>query len=130
MGQFRVQIMRQSGSLLDANQHTTITAADLGQFVQVCAEVSPRLQDMFGIGLQTNFGAKPMEQLGKILRLMGLSLERLPAKKVNKKKIYPYRISREDWDTASHYVNLRKPRDRGEIGFVRRKAEAGSSLAA
>ncbi|MGA4047913.1 plasmid replication protein, CyRepA1 family [Ralstonia nicotianae] len=88
-----------------------ITSNDLGSFIETCHENSARLQDLFGMALRGDLDTKPMSQLGKILELMGLSLEKVSAKHVpgdKSKKTYYYRIHREEWQTAMDYVERRR----------------------
>lgn len=92
-------------------QEAVVTGDNLGAFIEACREQSARLQDLFSVSLRADLDTKPMSQLGKVLELMGLSLERVSAKRAagdKSKKTYSYRIHREEWDTAMRHLERRK----------------------
>jgi hypothetical protein len=88
-----------------------IQSENLSNFIQECKKHDLQLQDIFGISLRGDLEAKPVSQLGKILELIGLSLEEAAdPKKVNGKKIRFYRVSEYAWELARGYSKKRVAR--------------------
>jgi hypothetical protein len=85
-----------------------ITADNLGEFATYCEKNSARIQDLFNMAINGDVRDKPMQQLGKVLARIGLSLQNSENKKIGKAKIRYYRIHPDRWRDAMHYLELRK----------------------
>jgi hypothetical protein len=96
--------MDSGGQLLPA---ATITAAGLTAFVKSCRSSSKRLGEFFDMPLRSDIERKPTQQLGAVLRLVGLSLTKVRMPKAGGRKIYEYQLNNRDMETIAKVADRR-----------------------
>jgi hypothetical protein len=84
-----------------------IKPESLDMFITICRKHELHFQDMFGITLRRDIEKKPMQQLGCILELIGLSLEVKHTENIAGKKIRHYGIESCSMQIAIQYANRR-----------------------
>ena len=62
----------------------------------------------WGIEVRSDIYNKPVQQLGALLGLVEVKLERVQTQKDQKRKIYRYRIAPESWERIQGIVERRK----------------------
>ena len=71
----------------------TVSAADLDEFIKRCCATKNRVELLFDTPIRSDIGRKPTQQLGALLQLVGLKLERAEIRKVGGRKTYRYKVS-------------------------------------
>jgi hypothetical protein len=79
------------GGHLDAD--VVVEASDLIQFADTLSKKKAAIENQLGVQVQRDFRDKPVRQLGRILGLVGLRLERVHSRKEKGKKVYGYRLA-------------------------------------
>jgi hypothetical protein len=92
-----------------------IHLADLGNFSETLIRHKTVIETHLGLEIRKDVKEKPVQQLGRYLRLVGLKLARLPAFKENGRKVYPYRLEQESLARMKAIVEARRPQ--GERHF-------------
>ena len=80
-----------SDGRLDAD--AVVEACDLVQFTDTVSRKKAAIENQLGVQVQRDFRDKPVQQLGRILGLVGLRLERVHTRKEKGKKVYAYRLA-------------------------------------
>ena len=80
-----------SDGRLDAD--AVVEACDLVQFTDTVFRKKAAIENQLGVQVQRDFRDKPVQQLGRILGLVGLRLERVHTRKEKGKKVYAYRLA-------------------------------------
>jgi hypothetical protein len=70
-----------------------IEASDLAQFTDTMSKKKGAIENQLGVQVQRDFRDKPVQQLGRVLGLVGLRLERVQTRKEIGKKLYAYRLA-------------------------------------
>jgi hypothetical protein len=70
-----------------------VEASDLIQFADTLSKKKAAIENQLGVQVQRDFRDKPVQQLGRILGLVGLCLERVHTRKARGKKVYAYRLA-------------------------------------
>ncbi len=84
-----------------------ITLNDLTAFTKACLDNKSALELFFDIPVRKNIVNNPVQQLGDVLKLLGLSLSKSTTR-VNGKKIYRYKLNREKLTTLIDWIDHRK----------------------
>lgn len=91
-----------------ANLNAEFSAGDLGNFVGRVRSLRRYIESLLEIPVRSDLASKPVQQLGSVLKLVGLSLKSHRISKVNGKKLYHYRIDRTLYDCMKSIVAIRK----------------------
>jgi hypothetical protein len=70
-----------------------VEGCDLVQFTDTVSRKKAAIENQLGVQVQRDFRDKPVQQLGRILGLVGLRLERVHSRKEQGKKVYAYRLA-------------------------------------
>ncbi len=97
--------------------NAVIQHSDLAQFVQTMIEAKGVVENGLGIEVRSDAEAKPMQQLGAVLRLVGLRLERADVQRQEGRKIYRYRLESESLARMKAIVEARKALTPRQFGF-------------
>ena len=84
-----------SDGRLDAD--AVVEASDLIQFADTLSKKKAAIENQLGVQVQRDFRVKPVQQLGRVLGLVGLRLERVHTRKIKGKSMYAYRLARVLW---------------------------------
>ncbi len=95
-----------------------INSVALKRFITFCHGNESRLEKVLKVKIRSDLQKRPMMQLGAILNIIGLSLEKVRTKKIAKSKINYYKISSDQWSTAQHYIELRKMAARSRLSLL------------
>jgi hypothetical protein len=95
-----------SDGRLDAD--VVVEACDLVQFTDTVSKKKAAIENQIGVQVQRDFRDKPVQQLGRILGLVGLRLERVRARKEKGKKVYAYRLAPGPLARMKAIVHARK----------------------
>jgi hypothetical protein len=76
---------------LDAD--AVIEAPDLALFTDTLSKKKAAIENQLGVEVQRDFRDKPVQQLGRVLGLVGLRLERVHTRNEKGKKVYAYRLA-------------------------------------
>ncbi len=74
------------------NPEVIIEGSDLHRFAEFALEKKALIETHLGLEVRRDVTSKPVQQLGRILRLVGLRLEPLPPRKEGGRKVYSYRL--------------------------------------
>lgn len=88
-------LLRTAGILTEANRISptiVVELASLRPFAQLCVKERVRIQRLFDVPIRRDVLRKPAQQLGAILKLLGLSLKREAVEKRGSMKIYRYTV--------------------------------------
>jgi hypothetical protein len=77
------------------NPEAVLEQSRLGEFADTLVRHKAVVETHLGIEVRRDAQNKPVQQLGRILRLLGLKLEPLDTKKQGGKKTYQYRLEPE-----------------------------------
>jgi hypothetical protein len=77
----------------DGRLGAVVEACDLAQFTDTVSRKKAAIENQLGVQVQRDFRDKPVQQLGRILGLVGLRLERVHSRKEKEKKVYGYRLA-------------------------------------
>jgi hypothetical protein len=91
--------------------NTIIRGDQLSSFTKICIKNQQRIAQLFGIPLRGDIKQKPVQQLNRILGLMGLKAQKVKTIKKEGKKIYLYTTSQESVDTLNEIMDRRKDID-------------------
>ena len=80
-----------SDGRLDAD--AVVEASDLIQFADTLSKKKAAIENQLGVQVQRDFRVKPVQQLGRVLGLVGLRLERVHTRKIKGKRVYAYRLA-------------------------------------
>ena len=80
----------------------------MGRFIDTCIKHKQRIAQLFNMSLRRDIKEKPVQQLNKLLGLMGLGAIKVKTVKEEGKKIYLYTIAQESVDTLNKVVERRK----------------------
>jgi hypothetical protein len=83
----------------------------LNGFIKTCEKRKQRIAQLFNMSLRGDIRKKPVQQLNKLLGLIGLGAQKLKTIKEEGKKIYLYTIPQESVDTLNEIVDRRKDKD-------------------
>ena len=87
---------------------TIIDQSDLGKLVDTMVSAKASVENVLGIEVRSDIHIKPVQQLGAILGLVGLKLERVQTQKDQGRKIYRYRLEPEFSKRMEGIVERRK----------------------
>ncbi len=85
-----------------------IDQSDLSQFVDRVLSSKASVENILGIEVRSDVRSKPIQQLGSILALVGLRLERAGVQKIHNRKIYRYRVEPVSLAAMKEIVDRRK----------------------
>lgn len=88
--------------------NTILRGDQLGSFIQTCVKHKHRIAQLFNMSLRGDIRKKPVQQLNKLLGLMGLGAIKVRTIKEEGKKIYLYTIPQESVDSLEEIVDRRK----------------------
>ncbi|MCJ2122403.1 hypothetical protein MKL11_07590 [Methylobacterium sp. J-077] len=89
-----------------------IETANLQAFAQFMLDNRKPLENLFGFEIRSDLRRKPMQQLGQVLRLVGLALTLIDTRKVAGRKIRSYRLEASAFATMTE-IMARRERMRG-----------------
>ena len=102
---------------------TIIDQSDLGKLVETMVSAKASVENVLGIEVRSDIHIKPVQQLGALLGMVGLKLERVQTQKDQGRKIYRYRIEPEFLERMKGIVERRK--DLSQSRFESSRKEAG-----
>jgi hypothetical protein len=85
-----------------------IEASNLAQFTDTLFKKKATIENQLGVQVQRDFWDKPVQQLGRLLGLVGLRLERVHTRKEKRKKVYAYRLAPGPLARMTAIVEARK----------------------
>src|SRR5262249_18434166 len=74
---------------------TVFDGDQLSEFIRFCTENKAPLENVLQMEIRADLKAKPVSQLSAVLRLIGLTLQKVGTTKRGAKKIYRYRLDRD-----------------------------------
>jgi hypothetical protein len=88
-------------------RETIIDQSDMKQLVEKMVSAKASVENVLGIEVRSDIHIKPVQQLGPLLGLVGLKLERVQTQKDQGRKIYRYRLEPDSFgrmkgDQATH----------------------------
>ena len=83
------------------------TSDDLKQFVTICIKYKKYIDGLLRTDIRSDVSNKPTQQLGKILKLVGLSQSKARTTKVSGSKVYHYQLDQEAIDQMNLIVKYR-----------------------
>jgi hypothetical protein len=95
---------------------TIIDQSDLGKLVEKMVSAKASVENVLGVEVRSDIHNKPVQQLGAVLGLVGLKLERVQAQKEQERKIYRYRIEPESLGRMQGIVERRKVLSQSQFG--------------
>jgi len=90
------------------NSEAVIQHADLTKFAEALVEQRAVIETHLGIEVRKDVKAKPVQQLGSVLKLVGLRLERHQTLKQGGRKAYQYRLEPKSLARIRAIVEARK----------------------
>lgn len=104
------QLLSAAG-LADATTHikteVIFTKYTLGSFISACQQNRAKIQELFGITVRSDVKANAVQQLGKVLDLIGLQTTKPERQKVGVVTTYYYQIDAGSWDAIRDVINRR-----------------------
>jgi len=97
------------------DSRAVIQLADLAEFANTLIKHKTVIETHLGIEVRKDVNSKPIQQLGAILRLVGLRLEQVGPKKRKGQKIYHYRLEPNFLARMMAIVRARKPQGQRQI---------------
>jgi hypothetical protein len=91
--------------------NTILRGDQLSRFIETCVKHKQRIAQLFNMSLRGDIRKKPVQQLNKLLGLIGLGAIKVKTIKEDGKKIYLYTIPQESVDTLNEIVDRRKDKD-------------------
>ena len=85
-----------------------IEASDLVQFADTLSKKKAAIECHLGLEVQCDVRDNPVQQLSRILKLIGLRFERVRARKEKGRKLYTYRLAPEPLARMKGIVDARK----------------------
>jgi hypothetical protein len=95
---------------------TIIDQSDLGKLVEKMVSAKASVENILGIEVRSDIHIKPVQQLGAILGLVGLKLERVQTQKDQGRKIYRYRLEPDSLGRMKGIVERRKVLSQSQFG--------------
>jgi hypothetical protein len=95
---------------------TIIDQSDLKQLVETMVPGRASVENVLGIEVRSDIHTKPVQQLGALLGLVGLKLERVQTQKDQGRKIYRYRLEPDSLGRMKGIVERRKVLSQEEFG--------------
>jgi hypothetical protein len=83
------------------------TSDDLKQFVTICIKYKKYIDGLLRTDVRSDVGNKPTQQLGKMLKLVGLSQSKARTTKVAGSKVYHYRLDQDAIDQMNLILKFR-----------------------
>jgi hypothetical protein len=91
------------------NCEAVFQQSDLDEFTRTLLKDKTWVETHLGIEVRRDVTGKPVQQFGRILKLLGLKLEPFGAKKRKGQKVYQYRLAPESLAKMKAIVEARKP---------------------
>jgi hypothetical protein len=85
-----------------------LKTGDLEEFVKFAREKKAEIETLLGIEVRSDLETKAVQQLGAVLKLIGLKLKRSGSQKRIGQKIYTYQVDETSWRRLNRVVQLRK----------------------
>jgi hypothetical protein len=98
------------------NPEAVLEQSRLGEFADTLVRHKAVVETHLGIEVRRDAQNKPVQQLGRILRLLGLKLEPLDAKKQGGKKTYQYRLEQKSLAGMKAIIQARKAQGQRQFG--------------
>jgi len=98
------------------NSEAVIQQSDLAEFTKASLKHKAVIETHLGIDIRRDVKAKPVQQLGRILRLLGLRLERCGSNKREGQKTYQYRLELQSLASLKAIVQARKAQGQRQFG--------------
>jgi hypothetical protein len=98
------------------NPEAVLEQSRLGEFADTLVRHKAVVETHLGIEVRRDAQNKPVQQLGRILRLLGLKLEPLDAKKQGGKKTYQYRLEPKSLAGMKAIIQARKAQGQRQFG--------------
>jgi Origin of replication binding protein len=96
---------------------TIIDQSDLGKLVETMVSAKTSVENVLGIEVRSDVHMKPVQQLGALLGLVGLKLERVQTQKDQGRKIYRYRLEPDSLGRMKGIVERRKVLSQSQFGY-------------
>jgi hypothetical protein len=90
------------------NTGVAVNTGDLEEFVKFAREKKAEIETLLGIEVRSDLDTKAVQQLGAVLKLIGLKLKRSGSQKRMGQKIYTYHVDEASWRRLNRVVQLRK----------------------
>jgi len=100
----------------------------LSTFIETSVKRKQRIAQLFSMSLRGDIRKKPVQQLNKLLGLIGLGAIKLKTIKEEGKKIYLYTIPQESVDTLNEIVDRRKDKELRNQWHTKRESETHGRL--
>jgi hypothetical protein len=98
------------------NSEAVIQQSDLAEFTKALLKHKAVIETHLGIDIRRDLQAKPVQQLGRILRLLGLRLEGCGSNKQEGQKTYQYRLEPKSLASLKAIVQARKAPGQRQFG--------------
>jgi hypothetical protein len=98
------------------NSEAVIQQSNLAEFTKALLKHKAVIETHLGIDIRRDVKAKPVQQLGRILRLLGLRLERCGSNKQKGQKTYRYRLEPKSLASLKAIVLARKAQGQRQFG--------------
>jgi hypothetical protein len=98
------------------NSEAVIQQSDLAEFTNVLLKHKAVIETHLGIDIRRDVKAKPVQQLGRILRLLGLRLERCGSNKREGQKTCQYRLVPKSLAGLKAIIQARKAQGQRQFG--------------
>lgn len=83
-----------------------VTNADLGPLVELLMRHKAEFESLLGLEVPRDLRHKPVQMLGRVLKLVGLGFK-VRTETVKRQKIRYYRLDKDGWETARTLIALR-----------------------
>ena len=123
------ELMKAAG-LADDNSailvNKVIEGDGLAEFAELCLNNKERIAQLFDIDIRKDVRKKAAQQLGKLLKLMGITWQKVGTTKKEDNKVYRYMITRDVIDELDTVLSRhRDPQLRDQWNMERDKASEG-----
>ena len=98
------------------NSEAVLEQSRLGEFADTLVRHKAVVETHLGIEVRRDAQNKPVQQLGRILRLLGLKLEPSDTKKQEGQKTYQYRLEPKSLASMKAIVQARKAPGQRQFG--------------
>ena len=89
-------------------KRVVLTGADLGPLVRFCRDHKASIETLLGGEVRSDVETKPVQQLGAVLKLVGLRLKAAGSKKRSGVKTYSYQVDARSWGRLTKVVEARR----------------------
>jgi len=113
-----------AAGLSDAHQsiitRTTIDSNSLSKFSILWSSLKGDVKILFDLDVRSDYSKKPVQELNKLLNILGLKLEKTRTKKEKGVKVYYYQISRSKYQVVNKYITIKTNPSNQENWFKKR----------